>query len=398
MVFLVIFSVVGFFATPAFAQYYSYEFEIDGSKVCREDYNLIIKTDSTKQVCVSILTAERLADRQWGFNQFVINLDKKEQALKSEMPNKLEFKYSSVQNNAVFATIPLTENLTDPENVMTKIDAVLGGNFMEYKPYCILFYERMYQSPPDIKCFHSERDVMNYKSRLDLAMLNFTNAKLPHPTHGDLKMIHPKLIKFAYERPNNLSQYWAENKDIKDKVPSTLQGIVRDEPYCIFYDDGTFARKCFPTMEDIIPFNNYIQSVHGKPGYYHIYSNGTAMRDSEGCVTGYKIGAGCKKENPVKDAQATMPFNWPSELVTQHKKIAEPYCIIYDSTLRSCFQTFELVRMSYDINHGMGHFIYSNGTAITDKNGCILHTSPDEACWHGNRVDTLKLSENFNWP
>ncbi len=101
----IMFFVAGVFATPAFAEGFSYKFEIDGSKVCNDNHKTLLKSsDKTKYGCVTESTHQKLLQRNWGFNEFALQFENKEQALSVDNPTKIILKQMH-RNLPVFGTL-----------------------------------------------------------------------------------------------------------------------------------------------------------------------------------------------------------------------------------------------------------------------------------------------------
>ncbi len=125
----IMFFVAGVFATPAFAEGFSYKFEIDGSKVCNDNHKTLLKSsDKTKYVCVKETTHEKLVDRGYGFDSFSMNLSYHEPALSTESddPTIITMKKPELPKLPIMHTILLDEKIAKGETALEIIEHLHG--------------------------------------------------------------------------------------------------------------------------------------------------------------------------------------------------------------------------------------------------------------------------------
>ncbi len=130
-----------------------------------------------------------------------------------------------------------------------------------YEPYCVFYVD----GSESYRCFATLDKMHQYEQQEKAHNIPYCITY----SNGTLVTLQDEYIP-----------HWNEECKQSDMI-KPIEIDIRGKPYCIFYrDDGSFLRRCFPTMEPLQTHNPDVVFTDRAIQYFFIYSNGT----ENGCI------------------------------------------------------------------------------------------------------------------
>ncbi len=293
LVLIAMFFVASVFSVEnALAEEYTYEFEIDGSKICDENYKIMAKSsEKTKFACVKEQSSEKLTLRGWGFYEFALQFENKELALNVDNPTKITLKQMH-KNLPVFGTLNVSEIPNNSDHINDNLNGFFQAHIIVDKPYCIASYLFF-------GCFQTFEELDEFGA--DACMFGtcwyvYYNGVAMIEEHGC------DIITEMNEvcRHGNFSRAFIG--DWKYMAVSSEE-VSNDAIHCMIMEDRKIAtiHGCFSNTADQNDFSDTM-CRYGDVCIY-ISSNGNPTYDSSderGCILDVGTSKECLKEIPER--------------------------------------------------------------------------------------------------